>query len=97
MPQIILIIHGWSAGSFQLESLKNYLIEQDLGTVESIIYADYESREDSLTFNDIVHGLHEQMIKKGFITADGKKLCNMNVIVHSTAGLIIRHWIWHYD
>jgi hypothetical protein len=96
LPEVTLIIHGWSSYSLAFKELKNYLIAQGLGDVNTIVYADYESREDNLTFNDIVHGLNDRMRENGFIDQNGKKLCNMNVIVHSTGGLVIRNWIWRY-
>ena len=36
------------------------------------------------------------MIDKGLIEADGTKITDLNIVVHSTGGLVIRHWIWHY-
>ncbi len=96
LPEFTLIIHGWSASSADFINLKEYLMRAGIGDVNSIVYADYESREDNITFGDIIHGLNDQLIKYGFIDENGKKLCNLNVIVHSTGGLVIRHWIWRY-
>lgn len=91
-----LIIHGWSDCSNSFKKLKQFLIDNKVGTVQTILYADYESREDNVTFNDVVDGLNDQMIENGLIDADGNKLKDVNVIVHSTGGLVIRHWIWQY-
>lgn len=93
---ITLIIHGWSDCSASFKKLKQYLVDNKVGTVQTILYADYESREDNITFNDVVDGLNEQMKQNGIIDADGNKLKDVNVIVHSTGGLVIRHWIWQY-
>jgi len=93
---ITLIIHGWSDCSSSFKKLKDYLVENKVGTVQTILYADYESREDNITFNDVIDGLNDQMKKNGIIDADGNKLKDVNVIVHSTGGLVIRHWIWQY-
>ncbi|CAI2718924.1 protein of unknown function [Nitrospina watsonii] len=93
---ITLIIHGWSDCSTSFKKLKQFLIDNQVGTVQTILYADYESREDNITFNDVVDGLNDQMIENGIIDADGNKLKDVNVIVHSTGGLVIRHWIWQY-
>jgi hypothetical protein len=49
-----------------------------------------------ITFNDVVDGLNDEFIRNGFIDLAGRKLCDLNVIVHSTGGLVIRHWIWRY-
>ena len=91
-----LIIHGWSDCYKSFEKLKQYLVDKKIGNVETIFYGDYESREDHITFNDVIDGLNDQLIEKKFIDANGKKLCRLNVIVHSTGGLVIRHWIWRY-
>lgn len=93
---ITLIIHGWSDCSKSFQDLKDFLVAQGVGTTKTIFYADYESREDNITFNDVVDGLHQELIKQGIIDRDGKKLKNINVIVHSTGGLVIRHWLWRY-
>ncbi len=91
-----LILHGWSDCSKSFIKLKEYLVNRKSGKVETIFYGDYESREDNITFNDVIDGLNDQFIEKGFIDSNGKKLCRLNVIVHSTGGLVIRHWIWRY-
>ena len=87
-----LILHGWSDCSKSFIKLKEYLVNRKSGKVETIFYGDYESREDNITFNDVIDGLNDQFIEKGFIDSNGKKLCRLNVIVHSTGGLVIRHW-----
>ncbi|MFQ5599844.1 MAG: esterase/lipase family protein [Candidatus Krumholzibacteriia bacterium] len=96
MAEVTLIIHGWSDSSHSFRRMKDFLVANRVGTVDSIQYADYESREDNITFNDVVDGLHDRMVEKGFITRDGRKLVDLNVVVHSTGGLIIRHFIWRY-
>lgn len=90
-----LIIHGWSDCAASFRNLKHFLIEQGF-EADSIYYADYESREDSLTFNDVIDGLNKELIKAGIIDENGKKLKELNVIVHSTGGLVIRHWLWYF-
>jgi len=91
-----VILHGYSDCSESFVDLKSLLEEKSIGTVDTILYGDYESREDNITFNDVVDGLNDQMIEKGIIDGDGEKLLDLNVIVHSTGGLVIRHWIWRY-
>ncbi len=91
-----LIIHGWSDCSKSFKALKECLARNGAGDVDTIFYADYESREDNITFNDVVDGLNDEMKKHKFIDSNGKKLVDLNVIVHSTGGLVIRHWIWAY-
>ncbi|MEX0895177.1 MAG: hypothetical protein WDZ36_05410 [Balneolaceae bacterium] len=91
-----LILHGYSDCSKSFVDLKERLQEQGIGTVETILYGDYESREDNITFNDVIDGLNDRMIEKEIIHADGARRKDLNVVVHSTGGLVIRHWIWKY-
>lgn len=95
-PTRTVIVHGWSDCSQSFVGVKKFLIDEGFGKVDTIFYADYESREDNITFDDVADGLNDQLIEKGFIDADGKPLVDLNVIVHSTGGLVIRHWIARY-
>jgi pimeloyl-ACP methyl ester carboxylesterase len=92
----ILIIHGWSDCSDSFAGIKSFLTGKNIGQVNTIYYADYESREDSLTYNDIVEGLNDNLIKQGIIKNDGTSDYNIKIIVHSTGGLVVRHWLWRY-
>lgn len=96
MKEATVILHGWSDCSESFVQMKQFLIDHEIGDVSTILYADYQSREDSLTFDDVVEGLYEQFIRCGFIDFSGNPLCNLNVIVHSTGGLVIRHWITRF-
>ena len=96
MKKVTLIIHGYSDCSESFVKIKKFLQKKKIGTVKTILYADYESREDNMTFNDVIDGLNDELIKNKIIDQNGKKLCDLNVIVHSTGGLVIRHWIWRY-
>lgn len=96
MSNYTLIIHGWSDCSSSFVALKKQLQQHGVGDVDTILYGDYQSREDNITFNDVIDGLNDQMIEKGLIRSDGKKIKDLNIVVHSTGGLVIRHWIWHY-
>lgn len=91
-----LIIHGYSDCSKSFRFVKERLQEADIGEVDTILYTDYESREDNITFNDIIDGLNDELIRREIIDADGKKKTDLNIVVHSTGGLVIRHWIWRY-
>lgn len=91
-----LIVHGWSDCSASFVEMKKRFEERGIGNVESILYADYQSREDNITFNDVIDGLNRQLIDLGLIKPDGTSEFELNVIVHSTGGLVIRHWVWRY-
>jgi hypothetical protein len=95
-PTRILIIHGWSDCSNSFVDLKNYLIAQNIGQVETIFYADYESREDNITYEDVIEGLNNELIRQKLVFNDGSSDYNLKVIVHSTGGLVVRHWLWRY-
>src|SRR5690606_23518735 len=93
MAQSTVILHGWSDCSESFVHMKSFLANAGVEPVSEIYYADYESREDHLTFDDVVDGLNDEFYRRGFIARDGKKKRDLNVIVHSTGGLVIRHWI----
>jgi hypothetical protein len=96
MAQSTVILHGWSDCSDSFKNMKAFLAKRGVGPVSEIYYADYESREDHLTFDDVIDGLNDEFYRRGFITRAGKKKRDLNVIVHSTGGLVIRHWIHQY-
>ncbi|MGD2116331.1 MAG: alpha/beta hydrolase [Acidobacteriota bacterium] len=96
MDERTLLIHGWSDSSRSFRGLKKFLAEHAGIDADLIYYADYQSREDNLTFHDVADGLNDRLKEAGFIDRDGNKLCDLNVIVHSTGGLVIRHWLWRY-
>ena len=91
MADRTVIIHGWSDCSESFLHLKKCLTRAGLGGVRDIFYADYQSREDNVTFDDVVGGLNDALAVQGLL--DGRPF---NVVVHSTGGLVIRHWIWRY-
>lgn len=91
MADRTVIIHGWSDCSQSFRHLKKCLATEKIGKVQNIFYADYQSREDNVTFEDVVGGLDDALRDQGLL--DGR---SFNVVVHSTGGLVIRHWIWRY-
>jgi len=91
-----ILVHGWSDTGRSFKAMKAFLSKRGIADVEDIYFGEYESREDALTFDDIVDGFHERMMERGFIGADGRAKQSVNVVVHSTGGLVLRHWIWRY-
>lgn len=96
-----IILHGWSDCSDSFKDMKTFLSRAlargSAESVSEIYYADYESREDHVTFDDVIDGLNDEFYRRGFINRDGSRKVDLNVIVHSTGGLVIRHWIHqHY-
>lgn len=94
MADTTLILHGWSDCSESFRSLESFLVDEGVGEVESIYYADYESREDSITYEDVVGGLDDELRRRGLVDERGRG--SFDVVVHSTGGMVIRHWIWRY-
>ncbi len=94
MADTTLILHGWSDCSDSFRSLETLLVDEGVGEVESIYYADYESREDAITYEDVVGGLDDELRRRGLLDERGRG--SFDVVVHSTGGLVIRHWIWRY-
>jgi len=96
MAEATVIIHGWSDCSDSFVDMKSFLVRAGAGRVETVYYGDYESREDGITFDDVADGLNDEFLRLGFIDAEGRRQIDLNVIVHSTGGLVIRHWLWRY-
>ncbi len=93
---VTVIIHGWSDCSDSFVDMKRFLSRRGVGDVASIYYGDYQSREDNLTFDDVADGLNDEFRRLGFIDERGRGQREMNIVVHSTGGLVIRHWLWRY-
>jgi len=96
MSEKLVLIHGWSDCSASFKALKQSLA--GLFAAEDIYFVDYESREDHLSFDDVVDGMRDQLRAKKLIGKDdtvtpGNEL---NVIVHSTGGLVVRDFISRY-
>jgi hypothetical protein len=95
-PSRTLIIHGWSDCSASFADMKNYLVKKNIGEVATIYYADYESREDNITYEDVIEGLNNELIRQKLIYNNGSSDHDLKIIVHSTGGLVVRHWLWRY-
>lgn len=91
MADATLILHGWSDCSDSFRSLESFLVDRGAGRVESVYFADYESREDAVTFEDVVGGLDDELRRRGLVDRRGRG--SFDVVVHSAGGLVIRHWI----
>jgi len=95
VPNPVLILHGWSDNHKSFVPLRNWLIAQGRRT-EDVFLGNYESMEDHVTFDDLADGLQtrlDALKRKGTITLAP---FSMDVIVHSTGGPVIRHWLAHH-
>ena len=96
MAEKTLIIHGWSDVSASFLKVQQLLKTSKVGG--DVFFVDYESQEDNMTYNDISDGLRDRLLALGLIdendeSPDGS---TFNIIVHSTGGLVVRHWLTSY-
>ena len=89
MPRPIVIIHGWSDKSSSFRPLKRKLARALGRPVQLISLADYESRDDEVTFDDVVTAMDRAWTRKGLPRTRG----SVDVVVHSTGGLVVRDWL----
>jgi len=92
----VLIVHGWSDNYKSFIPLKQWL-ENNGYLTQDVFFGNYESMEDNVTFDDLADGLQtrfKEMIDKQQLPPLNP--FSLDVIVHSTGGLVIRHWLHHY-
>ncbi len=91
----VLIVHGWSDTYESFQPLKNLLVAAGYQTTQ-VFLGTYASMRDDVTFDDLATGLQrrfEEMEEHGILTL---KPFSLDVIVHSTGGPVVRHWLNHY-
>ncbi len=88
----IVIIHGWSDNSSSFEKLARRLKKETHRVVEEIWLADYVSLDDDVTMKDIIIAMQSAWLASGLPTKPNR----VDVIVHSTGGLVIRDWMNNY-
>ena len=93
MPRPVVIIHGWSDSSRSFRPLAKLLTEELGRSVEVISLADYESRDDEVTYDDVVTAMDEAWDRRGL----PRTPASVDVIVHSTGGLVIRDWLRRFS
>lgn len=87
---MLVIIHGWSDTYESFLALGNQLVARNIATdVTHIRLGDYVTLDDDVTFDDIVAALDAAWKKEQLPVAPG----SVDVVVHSTGGLVIRHWL----
>ena len=91
----MLIVHGWSDTYESFEPLKDLLVAAGYQTTQ-VFLGTYASMRDDVTFDDLATGLQrrfEELGEKGTLTLEPFSL---DIIVHSTGGPVVRHWLNHY-
>lgn len=85
----LLIIHGWSDHATSFQHLAMILQQQLKQDIHLFDLADYLSMDDEITFDDIVTAMEHAWHKHQLPT----KPYSVDVIVHSTGGLVVRDWL----
>ncbi|MBC8284675.1 MAG: alpha/beta hydrolase [Nitrospinae bacterium] len=89
MSRRIVIIHGWSDNSESFKPLAKKLKATLNRPVEIINLADYESMDDEVTFDDLVAAMTKEWERVEL----SKRPRSVDVVLHSTGGLIVRAWL----
>src|SRR5271154_1111803 len=95
MPNPILIVHGWSDNYESFKCLQGWL-QQQYAPALQVFFANYDSMENHVTFDDLAAGLQDrfdELARAGTIRLNPYSL---DVVVHSTGGPVVRHWLYHY-
>ena len=85
----LLIIHGWSDEADSFVALASAIESASERTVLSVFLGNYVSLDDDVRMKDLVNGLQRAWSQQKLPT-DAKAI---DVVVHSTGGLIIRDWM----
>ena len=87
---MIVILHGWSDTHGSFRRLGRRLVQDGITThVKHIRLGDYVSMDDEVTFDDIAHAMQRAWDREGLPTTPR----SVDVVVHSTGGLVARHWM----
>ncbi len=86
---MIVLLHGWSDHSESFKPLVGKLAGLGLADIVPIYLGDYVSMDDDVTFDDIVQAMQAAWRKANLPTTPR----SVDVIVHSTGALVIRHWM----
>lgn len=92
MTRPLVIIHGWSDNATSFKPLAQLLEHQLNRSPQFINLANYISLDDEVTFADLVAAMSNAWLKQKLPTSPAA----VDVVVHSTGGLIIRDWLTHY-
>lgn len=93
---MLIIIHGWSDSytSFKTLSAKLASPEPDgiSADIRHVRLGDYVSLDDQVNYEDLAEAMERAWVKQEF----PKDPHSVDVVIHSTGGLVIRHWLTRY-
>ena len=92
MAKPLVILHGWSATEKGFRPLAQHLQGSLKSEVTIIQLADYLSMEDEVRFDDLASAMNRAWDDHR-LPRDKR---SVNAVVHSTGGLVIRHWLDRY-
>lgn len=92
MPNPILIVHGWNDTSDSFNRLREQLTESLNTNITDIPLADWLSREDDISYDDLADAFEKAWQDKGLPRAKN----SVDVVIHSTGALVVRHWLVKY-
>lgn len=86
----LVILHGWSDFDEEFIPMANTLANRNNRLVQNLWLGEYVTLDDSVYMTDIVDGLHQAWIT----SKENTGLDSFDVIVHSTAALVVRDWLF---
>lgn len=87
---MLVIIHGWSDTHRSFERLGKRLVADGvMPNVKHVRLGDYVTLDDDVTFDDLSYALQAAWKKERLPTGPR----SVDVVIHSTGGLVIRHWM----
>jgi len=95
MPNKVLIVHGWSDNYKSFLPLKQWLVQEGRQPTD-IFLGNYKSMQDDVTFDDLAAGLQARLETLVATKKIGLEPFSLDVIVHSTGGPVVRHWLHYY-
>ncbi|SDK17926.1 esterase/lipase family protein [Billgrantia gudaonensis] len=86
----LVLLHGWNDEGSSFEKLVGHLRKRlGSGHIQRIAIGDYLSKDDALRFDDLQAALDRAWRAREL----PRDVASVDVIVHSTGGLVIRDWL----
>lgn len=93
---MLIIIHGWSDNYTSFKTLARKLAaaqpEGIAADIRHVRLGDYVTLDDQVNYEDLVEAMQRAWTDLELPTAHR----SVDVVIHSTGGLVVRHWITRY-